>query len=111
MRAYQRQIIDYDQARALPEIEEDAAFAERGERTLLYGSDREVYRLEQHECHLGTEGIARKAINAVVEGDSTMARMWQKNLAKALMRWTQTRGDAEEHPRVAEEQSDDDEPT
>ena len=32
-----------------------------------------------------------------------MARMWQKNLAKALMRWAHTRGSAEVHPRVAEE--------
>ena len=110
MRAYQRQILDYDQSRSLPEVEEDAAAAERGERTLLYGSDLEVYRLGQHECHLGTEGVARKAINAVVEGDATMARMWQKNLAKALMRWTQLRGAAEEHPRVAEERSDDEPP-
>ena len=59
--------------------------------------------LTQHACHLGTEKLAHKAIDAVVNHDPTMARMWQKNLAKALMRWAHVRGSAEVHPRVAEE--------
>jgi len=104
MRAYARQLSDdLGDTRATVEIEEDAQDAETGEQALLRGSDAEVRELAQRACHLGTEKLARKAIDAVVGQDPTMARMWQKNLAKALMRWAHTRGSAEVHPRVAEE--------
>ena len=105
MRAYQRQISDYDASRSIAEVEDDSTFADRAEHVLLRGSDLEVCRLTQEECHLGTEALARKAMSAVVNHDATMARMWQKNLAKALMRWSHVRGAKEVHPRVADESS------
>ena len=103
MRTYSRQLNDVGELRATAEVEEDETDAELGEQALLRGSDGDVRELTQHACHLGTEKLARKAIDAAVNHDPTMARMWQKNLAKALMRWAHVRGSAEGHPRVAEE--------
>jgi len=92
MRAYMSQLDDEDPRRTAEDIKASAEDAAIGENALLRGSDLDVQRLTQLQCHLGTEQLARKGIEATLNDDPTMARMWQKHLGKALMKWAHVRG-------------------
>ena len=77
--------------------EEEAAraCAEEGMKGLQTMKNEELRSLSHEQCHAGTEYMARKVIEATVEGDATKERLWQKALAKALLRWTQERNIAD----------------
>ena len=103
MEAYQRQLADTP-LRSIVEEEDARACAEAGMKGLQTMKNEELRSLTHEECHAGTEYMARKVIEAVVEGDATKERLWQKALAKALLRWTQERNIADkddDHTRVA----------
>ena len=58
----------------------------------LLRDDNDGLKLISHDaCHAGTECLAREVVDAIVEGDPTKERNLQKELARALLRWTQER--------------------
>lgn len=102
MEAYQRQLADTPLC-SIVEEEAARACAEEGMRGLQTMKNEELRSLTHEQCHAGTEYMARKVIEAIVEGDATKERLWQKALAKALLRWTQERNIADkddDHTRV-----------
>ena len=92
MHGYQQQLSDIGPPLSESETEANEETAAIGENALLRGSDQDVRELTQLQCHLGTEKIAQKGIEATLRDDPTMARMWQKHLAKSLMKWAHVRG-------------------
>jgi len=103
MEAYQRQLADTPLC-SIVEEEAARACAEEGMKGLQTMKNEELRSLSHEQCHAGTEYMARKVIEAAVEGDATKERLWQKALAKALLRWTQERNIADkddDHTRVA----------
>lgn len=90
MEAYQRQLADVPLC-SIVEQEDARACAEEGMKGLQNLQNDELRTLTHEQCHAGTELMARKVIEAIVEGDATKERLWEKALAKALLRWTQER--------------------
>ena len=71
--------------RSITEDEE----ALRAADTLLRGSDESVVALTDAECRVGVEMLTRQAVAAAVSGDVTAQRTKERNLARALLRWSQ----------------------
>ena len=92
MQGYQKQLNDMGPPLSESETAANEEDANIGENALLRGSDRDVKELTQLQCHLGTEKIAKKGIEATLRDDPIMARMWQKHLGKSLMKWAHVRG-------------------
>ena len=86
MQGYQKQLNDMGPPLSESETAANEEDANIGENALLRGSDRDVKELTQLQCHLGTEKIAKKGIEATLRDDPIMARMWQKHLGKSLMK-------------------------
>jgi len=92
MQSYLKQLNDLGPPLSESEVDANEEDANTGENALLRGSDRDVKELTQLQCHLGTEKIAKKGIEATLRDDPIMARMWQKHLGKSLMKWAHVRG-------------------
>lgn len=56
--------------------------------TLLLGSDQDVCEMTPTECKDGIDLLCRRCVVASADGDSTMERLLQKNLARALLRYS-----------------------
>ena len=52
------------------------------------GSDEVVAALTDRECSVGVDLLCRKSIAASIAGDATAERLSQKQLARALLRWS-----------------------
>lgn len=62
--------------------------AVRAVEVLLRGSDEKVGELDDTSCQMGIELLAKKSVTASVSGDTTVERVAQKQLARALLRYS-----------------------
>jgi hypothetical protein len=85
MISYKRYLAEADTVKATVEEETAAKSAD----TLLRGSDDSVTALSHYECQCGINLLTAKTVDASVDGDVTAERLTQKNLARALLRWSQ----------------------
>ena len=85
MASYQKYTNEMQTLLSIPEREQ----ASHGAETLLRGSDDSVAALSDADCQSGVDLLCKKCIAAAVEGDVTVERMQQRNLARALLRWSQ----------------------
>ncbi len=85
MTSYKQYLADDATVKATVELETAAKSAD----TLLRGSDDSVVALSHEECQCGIDLLTSKAVDAAVDGDVTAERLTQKNLARALLRWSQ----------------------
>jgi hypothetical protein len=85
MASYKQYLADDATVKATVELETAAKSAD----TLLRGSDDSVVALSHEECQCGIDLLTSKAVDAAVDGDVTAERLTQKNLARALLRWSQ----------------------
>ncbi len=85
MASYQKYTDEMQTLLSIPEREQ----ASNGAETLLRGSDDSVAALSDADCQSGVDLLCKKCIAAAVQGDVTVERMQQRNLARALLRWSQ----------------------
>lgn len=85
MASYEQYLAEDATVKATVEVETAAKSAD----TLLRGSDDAVVALSHDECQCGIDLLTAKTVNAAVDGDVTAERLTQKNLARALLRWSQ----------------------
>ena len=85
MTSYKQYMTEDATVKATVELETAAKSAD----TLLRGSDDAVVALGHEECQCGIDLLTSKTIDAIVDGDVTAERLTQKNLARALLRWSQ----------------------
>ena len=85
MVSYKQYLAEDATVKATVELERAAKSAD----TLLRGSDDAVVALSHEECQCGVELLTSKTVDAAVDGDPTAERLTQKNLARALLRWSQ----------------------
>tara|TARA_X000000368_G_scaffold274916_1_gene218102 strand:- start:3913 stop:5076 length:1164 start_codon:yes stop_codon:yes gene_type:complete len=90
MTSYKQYLSEAETVKATVEVERAAKSAD----TLLRGSDDAVVALSHEECQCGVNLLTSKVVDASIDGDPTAERLMQKNLARALLRWSQiNRGD------------------
>lgn len=82
MVSYRDRLAEMATVKALAETEE----ASRAAEILLRGSDDAVRALGDAECTAGVDMLALKSVGASAEGDATIERLTQKQLARALLR-------------------------
>lgn len=84
MESYGRHLAEMATLPSLAEQEE----AGKGSEVLLRGSDESVRALTHAEATAGVQLLCGRCIDAIVEEDATMERLTQKQLARALLRWS-----------------------
>ena len=87
MWAYNKHLDETDHIQSLPEEEEGLCAIE----TLLRGSNDAVKLLSHRQCVAGTEKLTRDVIRQRADSvvDPVRERILEKQLARALLRWTQ----------------------
>jgi hypothetical protein len=85
MVSYKQHLSNAETVKATVEEETAATSAD----TLLRGSDDSVVALSHYECQCGIDLLTARTVDAAVDGDVTAERLTQKNLARALLRWSQ----------------------
>ncbi len=85
MVSYKKYLTETETVKATVELELAAKSAD----TLLRGSDESVVALSHDECQCGVNLLTSKVVDAAIDGDTTAERLMQKNLARALLRWSQ----------------------
>ena len=85
MASYKQYLTGAETVKATVEVERTAKSAD----TLLRGSDDSVVALSHDECQCGVDLLTSKVVDAAIGGDPTSERLMQKNLARALLRWSQ----------------------
>jgi len=85
MRSYKQYLTEAATVKATVEVERAAKSAD----TLLRGSDDAVVALSHDECQCGVDLLTSKVVDASIDNDPTAERLMQKNLARALLRWSQ----------------------
>ena len=85
MDSYKQYLAESETVKAT--VEEETAV--NSADTLLRGSDDSVVALSHEECQCGIDLLTNKTVDAAVDGDVTAERLSQKNLARALLRWSQ----------------------
>jgi hypothetical protein len=85
MASYKQYLTEAETVKATVEVERAAKSAD----TLLRGSDDGVVALSHDECQCGVNLLTSKVVDAAIDGDPTAERLMQKNLARALLRWSQ----------------------
>ena len=85
MVSYKQYLDDAKTVQATVETERAATSAEM----LLRGSDDSVIKLSQEDCQSGIDLLTAKVVDAAINGDATIERVQQKNLARAMLRWSQ----------------------
>jgi len=85
MTSYKQYLAEAETKKAIVELEQAAQSAD----TLLRGSDDSVVALSHDECKCGVDLLTSKVVDAAVDNDPTAERLMQKNLARALLRWSQ----------------------
>lgn len=85
MVSYKQYLADAKTVQATVETERASTSAEM----LLRGSDDSVMKLSQEDCQSGIDLLTVKVVEAAVDGDATIERVQQKNLARAMLRWSQ----------------------
>ena len=85
MASYKQYLAEDATVKATVELETAAKSAD----TLLRGSDDSVSALSHEECQYGIDLLTTKTVDAAIDGDVTAERLTQKNLARALLRWSQ----------------------
>ena len=58
-------------------------------RSSAPSSDDAVVALSHDECQCGVDLLTSKVVDASIDNDPTAERLMQKNLARALLRWSQ----------------------
>jgi len=104
MASYKQYLADAETVKATVEMETAVKSAD----ALVRGSDDNVVALSHYECQCGIDLLTAKTVDAAVDGDVTAERLTQKNLARALLRWSQiNRGGAARllHEHTVEESS------
>jgi len=84
MLSYRDRLAEMATVKALPEQEEASASAE----TLLRGSDDTVRSLSGTAAQAGIDLLCKRCVDASTDVDTTMERLAQKQLARALLRET-----------------------
>ena len=84
MTSYKHHAVDMAHLRALVEDEE----AVDAEDRLLRGSDARVKELTEQQCLAGIEHLTKRVTAAGSVGDETAARVSQRELARALLRFS-----------------------
>lgn len=82
--SYARQFAEAVTVKSTVESEDTSSAIE----TLLRGSDEAVEKLAETACKLGIEQLAERAIAASIDRDPTAERERQKDLARAILRFS-----------------------
>ena len=85
MVSYKQYLAEAETTKAIVELEQASMSAD----TLLRGSDDSVVALSHDDCKRGVDLLTSKVVDAAVNRDPTAERLMQKNLARALLRWSQ----------------------
>tara|TARA_B110001452_G_scaffold262530_2_gene262685 strand:- start:463 stop:771 length:309 start_codon:yes stop_codon:yes gene_type:complete len=85
MVSYKQYLAEAETTKSIVELEQASMSAD----TLLRGSDDSVVALSHEECKCGVDLLTSKVVDAAVNRDPTAERLMQKNLARALLRWSQ----------------------
>lgn len=98
MQSYSIQFEELETLTSTVEQEETATAVE----TLMRGSDERVGELSDVSCQMAIEMLAKRSVKASISGDTTVERVAQKQLARALLRYSIVQQQAQRR-RVAKE--------
>lgn len=98
MQSYSIQFEELETLTSTVEQEEAVTAVE----TLIRGSDERVGELSDVSCQMAIEMLAKRSVKASATGDTTVERVAQKQLARALLRYSLVQRRAQRR-RVAQE--------